>query len=315
MKRDLLLAEVARTPWAIEPTYGERVLTVLQRWGRGEPAADSDLQTARAAREERAHRHARNGSGGSIAVLPLFGVIVPRANLITEFSGGTSCQVFTSLLREAVADPSVGQIVIDIDSPGGSVHGVPELASEIMQARTAKPVIGSVNHTAASAAYWLGSCCSELYVSPSGEAGSIGVWQIHDDTSEALRQQGVKRTLISAGKYKVEGNSFEPLSDEARQYVQSQVNEFYRSFVAAVARGRGVSVERVRSGFGQGRMLLADAAKAEGMVDGIMDFDSLVRDLQARPRNARKASATASASGRPLSAAARQREIEILTLT
>lgn len=321
MRRELLMAEVARTPWAVDPAYGERAMAVLERWSRGDQAPAADLQLAAAAREQRSGRPQGPVRGG-IAVLPMHGVIMPKSNLIMEFSGGTSCQVFAAHLREAIADEAVGQVLIDIDSPGGSVHGVQELASELMQARTQKPIIGIANHVAASAAYWLGACCTELYVSPSGEVGSIGVYQQHDDLSEAMKKAGVKRTYISSGKHKIDGNPAAPLDPAAKAYMQSQSDEYYRAFVAAVARGRGVSVDRVRAGFGAGRMLLAQAAKAEGMVDGIISFHDLVRELQVKPRIARAPGARASSFPRAISAAAatgaeaaRRREIEILSLT
>lgn len=324
MKRDLLIAEVGRTTWAIEPKYGERVLGVLSRWARGEPASESDLQEARAARDSRTARTSRNPSPRGIAVLPLYGMIAPRANLVMDYSGGTSCQVFSGMLADALADDAVGQIIIDIDSPGGSVAGVPELASELMQARTQKPVIGIANHLSASAAYWLGACCSELYASPSAEIGSIGVWTAHQDLSQAYADAGVKTTLISAGKFKTEGNEFGPLDPEAKSFIQSNVDGYFRQFTTAVARGRGVPLDAVRKGMGQGRCLPADQALSEKMVDGILDFNSLVRDMQARPRNARATARASAPAGRigadsaatrvARDAARRRRELELLSL-
>jgi capsid assembly protease len=322
MKSSLLLAEALRTAWAIEPKAGQMMIDVLTRHARGEIAPEHALEAAKAARDERATRRQPAIKGRGIMVLPLCGVIVPKANLITEYSGGTSCQLFSAALRDALADEAVAQILIDIDSPGGSVAGVQELASEIMQARTQKPVLGIANYQAASAAYWLGACCNELYVSPSGEVGSIGVWTAHQDVSQAMENEGVKTTLISAGKYKTEGNPFSPLDNEAKDFIQDSVNSYYRSFVAAVARGRGVSVDKARNGMGQGRMLTAEAAKAEGMVDGITTIGALVGDMQARPRSSkglRAVGANAGAFGFDRTAAerraaARRREIDLLEL-
>lgn len=320
MHRELLLAEAMRTVWAIEPTYGERVLSVLNRWSRGEPASEDDLLDAKAIRDARAKRTAKtSGRSGAIAVIPLYGIIAPKVGLITEYSGGTSCQAFASMLREAVNDETIGTILLDIDSPGGSVAGVQEAASEVMQARTEKPVIGIANFLAASAAYWIGSCCSELYASPSAEVGSIGVYTAHEDVSEALAKQGVKTTLISAGKYKTEGSPYAPLSDDAKKFIQSHIDESYRAFTANVARGRSVSVDRVRNGFGQGRVLSSDAALNEGMIDGIKSFDALVGDLQARPRSTTGAARAFAAAPTLAEKAAwkrasdrRRRELEIL---
>jgi signal peptide peptidase SppA len=193
--------------------------------------------------------------------------------------GSTSTQKFSSALRQALADESVGQILIDIDSPGGSVYGVAELADEIYRARSQKPVVALANSLAASAAYWVGSAASEFYVTPGGEVGSIGVWQAHFDYSEAFASEGVKPTLISAGKYKVEGNPYAPLDEEALGFMQSRVDDYYVAFTKAVAKGRGVSLSDVRDGMGQGRVLGADMAVEQRMVDGVMTFDELLKKM------------------------------------
>jgi capsid assembly protease len=285
VKRDLLLAEVRRMSWALEPGYARTMFQVLDRWQLGEATPAETMATARATRDARETRKAQGSVTGGIAVLPLYGVIVQRAGMMTDYSGGTSTQQFSAMLREALADDAVSQVLIDIDSPGGSVFGVAELAAEIMQGRTQKPIIAIANATAASAAYWLGACASELYVTPSGEVGSIGVWMAHEDISAAMEDAGVKTTLISAGKYKTEGNPLGPLGDEAKGFMQDRTNEYYRSFTAAVARGRGVPVAQARDGMGQGRMLGAAAAMSEKMVDGIADFSQVVALMKGRISN------------------------------
>jgi len=107
-------------------------------------------------------------------------------------------------------------------------------------------------------------------------AGSIGVFTAHEDLSKALAKEGIDVTLISAGKFKVENNPFEPLTDEGKAVLQARVDEAYAAFVKDVARGRGVSVADVRNGFGQGRALSAKDAKAAGLIDGIRTLDGTV---------------------------------------
>jgi signal peptide peptidase SppA len=162
------------------------------------------------------------------------------------------------------------------------VYGVAELASEIVKARAQKPVVAVANSLAASAAYWIGCAASEFYVTPGGEVGSIGVWQAHFDYSKALEEEGVKTTLVSAGKFKVEGNPYVPLDPQAQAFMQSRVDDYYNAFIQAVAVGRGVSVDDVRNGMGEGRVLGADAALAQRMVDGIASFDDVLARMQAK---------------------------------
>jgi signal peptide peptidase SppA len=215
----------------------------------------------------------RTKDGSTIAVLPLTGTICHRMGMFSEYSGGISTERFTQWLRAALADPSVKAIVIDSDSPGGTVDGVPELADEIYRSNKIKPIVGVANSMAASAAYWLLAQCSDLVVTPSGCVGSIGVFASHEDMSKMYENEGVKISLISAGKYKTEGNPYEPLSDDAREALQSSVNDYYDLFTKAVARGRNTKQEAVKAGFGEGRMLTAQQAVKEGMADRVGTID------------------------------------------
>lgn len=286
MNRQLLLSEFLTTPWALMPERLQAMAGVLTRWSAGEPPTDEtmfQIQSERVLRDTRKQMAAAN-AGSGIAVLPLYGVVTQRGNMVDDISGpgSTSTQQFTSALRQVLADDTVGQILIDIDSPGGSVYGVAELASEIVKARAQKPVVAVANSLAASAAYWIGCSASEFYVTPGGEVGSIGVWQAHFDYSKALEEEGVKTTLVSAGKFKVEGNPYVPLDPEAQAFMQSRVEDYYNAFIQAVAVGRGVSVDDVRNGMGEGRVLGADAALAQRMVDGIASFDDVLARMQAK---------------------------------
>ena len=286
MNRQLLLSEFLTTPWALMPERLQAMAGVLTRWSAGEPPTDEamfQIQSERVLRDTRKQMAAAN-AGSGIAVLPLYGVVTQRGNMVDDISGpgSTSTQQFTSALRQVLADDTVGQILIDIDSPGGSVYGVAELASEIVKARAHKPVVAVANSLAASAAYWIGCSASEFYVTPGGEVGSIGVWQAHFDYSKALEEEGVKPTLISAGKFKVEGNPYAPLDPQAQAFMQSRVDDYYKAFIQAVAVGRGMSVDDVRNGMGEGRVLGADAALAQRMVDGIASFDDVLARMQAK---------------------------------
>jgi len=118
-----------------------------------------------------------------------------------------------------------------------------------------------------------------LIVTPSGEVGSIGVVAAHMDISKMAESAGLKVTLVSAGKYKTEGNQFEPLSDEARAALQVRVDDYYAMFVKAVARNRGVSPADVRNGFGEGRVVGAKQAVALGMADRVATLDETLARL------------------------------------
>ena len=287
-----VLEAALRRPWGIRPDVLPviaEILTVRLAGRRlGEDVAERIGASA-------ATRQAR--TIGSVAVLPLYGVLFPKASLVGDMSGGTSLVRFRAAFREAVASPQVSAVVIDVDSPGGLVDLVPETATEIRQARGAKPIIAIANTEAASAAYWIASQADQVVVTPSGMVGSIGVVAAHDDISRAMEMAGVKTTLVSAGRYKTEGNPFEPLSDEARAAIQGVVDEYYRMFTLDVSRGRGVPVEAVRTGYGEGRMLTAQQALAAGMVDRIDTLEGVLRRLGVRQAGTRAEERTVVVAG------------------
>jgi signal peptide peptidase SppA len=215
---------------------------------------------------------AASGATGA-AVIPIHGVLAPRMNAMSDISGGATYEQASQALAECMAKPDVGTIVLDVDSPGGSVLGASEFAREVLAARTKKRIVAHANYEMCSAAYWIASCATEIVASPSAMVGSVGVYSIHEDLSAALEQLGVKLTYVSAGKFKVDGNSSEPLSDSARARLQGLVDAHYARFVGDVAKGRGVTDSAVRGGFGEGSTLTADEAMAAGLVDRLGTFE------------------------------------------
>lgn len=302
-----LIAFALSQPWALRPEVMNGYAAVLARRlagklaGRDESGPEDEVGMGTPIQAARPTNTV--ASGGGIAVIPIRGTIVQRADQLPLCEGGTTTEDIGAALRMALADNSVSQILLHIHSPGGSVYGVQELGDQIRAARAQKPIVAMADSLAASAAYWIGCSASEFYMTPGGEVGSIGVWMAHQDMSKALAAAGVDISLISAGKFKTEGNPYGPLPDDARAFLQSRTDDYYAAFTQAVAKGRNVPIASVRDGMGQGRVLGADAAMAEKMVDGVMPLPDLIRKMQRDaqvPRGSRSAQIN--------------REIEILSL-
>lgn len=274
-----ILRRVYSTPWAIVGTRLADIVDVLEFQASGGKLSADDI--AEYVGVQAAAPRSQAIQGG-IQVLSLRGIISHRMEMMNDVSGpgGTSTEQFAARFRAAMRDPSTGAIVMDIDSPGGSVDGVPELAAEIREARGAKPIVAVANTLAASAAYWIAAQADEIVVTPSAEVGSIGVFAAHRDISERLAAEGEKVTLVHAGKYKVEGNPYEPLSDDARDEIQRKVNSAYSEFVSAVAAGRGTTAARVTANYGEGRTLSARDAVAAGMADRVETMDQVINRLR-----------------------------------
>lgn len=275
-----ILQAFTETPWAILPAKLAILEEIVYRHVSGERLTAEEVQ----ARIHGATRPSdRNvgavGAPKMVAILPLFGTIFPRANMMTDVSGATSADRFGAKFSALVDDPDIGAIVLDINSPGGQVNGIAEAANRIFEARGKKPVVAVANHLMASAAYWIGSAADEIVVTPDAEVGSVGVFAVHQDISKKLEQDGIKVTFIKEGKYKTEGNPYEPLSDEARDIIQGHVSEAYDNFINSLARNRGVTADDVRNGYGEGRVVGAKHAIRLGMADRIETLDQTVERL------------------------------------
>ena len=224
---------------------------------------------------------------GDVAVMPVFGVLAHRMNMMTDISGGSSTEELGAQFAELANDPSIGAIVLDIDSPGGSVHGMSEMSAQIHAARNPdRPIIAVANDLMASAAYWIGSAADEIVIGPNAYVGSIGVLGLHADFSEADKTAGINYTLFHAGKYKAEGNELEPLGDEAREQMQAEIDLIYADFVADVARNRGVTRSKVERDYGQGRVYSGSDAVEKGLADRQGTLTGTISRLLGRKRAA-----------------------------
>lgn len=213
---------------------------------------------------------------GNTAVLPLTGLLMPSANIITRYFGGTSTQLFERDFRQALGDSRVRKIVLLADSPGGSALGNEEVAQTIYEARGVKPIDCFVRGMCASACYYIGSAASRIIASPSSPVGSIGTILFHTEFSKFYADLGVTVNVIRHGENKGHGNQDEALSPKARATLQEFVDNYGNQFDEAVARQRGVTVADVRGRFGQGKVFLAEQARQLGMIDAVGKWDDVV---------------------------------------
>jgi signal peptide peptidase SppA len=274
MRTSYVLQSFVETPWAILPYKLAVLEEIVVRHVSGEKLDADEIQSRIHGATRPPQRQVQ-----SVAVLPLFGTIFPRANMMTDISGATSADRFGAQFSDLVNDPDISAIVLDVDSPGGQVNGIEELSTQIFEARGKKTIVAVANHTMASAAYWIGTAADEVVVTPSGEVGSVGVFAVHKDISAALEREGIKVSLISKGKYKVEGNPYEPLAEEARAAIGMRVSEAYDAFINSVARNRGAKAADVRNGFGEGRVVGARQAVELGMADRIGTLEETIGRL------------------------------------
>lgn len=273
MRYSHILAHMATTAWAVEPNFLRTAMAMVLTRSKGEelPAIEGRLS------QRRTDAAAR--SGGSIAVLPIHGVMAQRASEMEKACAGlVSVDEISQAFAALVNSDDVSAIVLDWDSPGGSTYGVQEFADQVRAARGIKPIVSQVNSLMASAAYWVGSAADEIVVTPSGRAGSIGVYSIHEDISAMLEKEGIATTIIKEGEHKIAANPFGPLTAEGREQIEALVKESAYAFRGAVAENRKVTRKTVVDAFGDGKVFGADELVKRGMADRVGTLgDTLAR--------------------------------------
>lgn len=271
-----ILSAFYSTPLAILPEKLLEIRAFLAAKARGE-----NIPPERIAQLAAARRHDGAQTVGRVAILPVFGVLAQRVGSLEAASGGVSTEEIGHSLDALVGDREIKAVVLAFDSPGGSVYGVEELATKIRGYRDQKKIVGIADSVAASAAYWLLAQTSDVYVTPGGQVGSIGVLAAHTDLSEWEKAQGFRTTYVTSSPHKAEHAPESPLSDEARAELQAKVNHYHGVFVASIAKGRGITEHKVEKSFGQGRMVTAEDAVARGMVDKVGTLETVLRRLGA----------------------------------
>jgi signal peptide peptidase SppA len=217
-----------------------------------------------------------------IAVIPVDGTLVHKNDALSPVSGLQGYDGIEAKLAGALEDPEVRGIMLDLNSPGGEVSGVKDLATKI--AASTKPVWAHANELAASAAYWLASAADRVILSETAEVGSIGVLMAHADYSEQLKDEGVKVTLIHAGDNKVDGNPYEPLPEAVRASFQADIEDLRTLFAQSVAQGRKMDVKAVLDT--QARVYRGSAAVDAGLADAVMPFADALQAFSTSLSNA-----------------------------
>lgn len=274
------LIDFLSSPWAILPDRLLELQAIYATHLRGDKI-DLEAIEARLGRPLANEQQEYRMEQGGIAVLPISGVIANKANMFTRISGGASAQLLQQQIASMRADSRVRGAVLDLDTPGGSVFGIPALAAEIRALAAEKPVASVSTGMMASAGYWLGSAANAIYLS--GETdfmGSIGVVATHNYNP---RKPGEVVTEITAGRYKSIATDNAPLSKEGRAYLQGQVDELYRAFVQTVADHRQVTADDVLEHMADGRVFVGRQALDAGLADGIMSLDDLVEQMATAP--------------------------------
>lgn len=232
---------------------------------------------------------------GRAAVIDVTGMIAPSDSAFLRFVGGTSLDRIRAGLNASLADSSVDRIVMHIDSPGGQVTGVSELADEIFAARDRKPIVAYVGGTGASAAYWLASAASQIVTSDTGLLGSIGVASVVMDARVMLDRVGIRRHEVVSSQSPRKRPDL--ATDAGRAQIQQNVDDLAAVFVGKVARHRGVTAKDVVGRFGQGGVMVGHTAVAAGLADAVGRFSDVLQGAGAGKSARQSVPASAAVAG------------------
>lgn len=215
---------------------------------------------------------------GKVAVVSIDGPLT-RSTAYSWWSGEALSVGYDGLMQtlQTLMDaPGVRGIVLDINSPGGSVAGVQECADFIAKCAAHKPMAAVTNSLCASAAYWLASATGRVYATETAEVGSIGVVMQLVDARKAAEKSGYTVTVMHAGKFKAAGSAYEELSDEAKAYFQNQLDALHEIFRSAVV--SHMDVQGDASEWGDAQIFLGRDAANHGLVTAVVDSrDEAVR--------------------------------------
>ncbi len=259
--------------WAMQEDYLRAMVEVVNR-DHG-PA----LEALAARRDKPLDNTHRTTVREGVAIVPVVGPLFRYANLFTMLSGASSLGTLATDFQAALDDRSVRAILLNVDSPGGEVNGIAEMASMVMAARGRKKIAAHIGHSGASGAYWIASAAELVTAAPTALVGSVGAVMTIRDTRKIDEARGIRTIEIVSSQSP--DKRVDPATDAGVAKLQLVVDRIAEEFVTAVARQRGVTPEKVLADFGKGGLLVgADAARA-GMVDGVSTFESVLASLVA----------------------------------
>ncbi len=268
-----IIAKVTRQPWVITAEKHRAIMDVLDARIAGDfkalNYASDDSPEDDGDRDQ--YREFQT-AGGTIAVIPVHGILGKHLSSMEMACGGCSLDTLQSQLKTALSSPRISKVLLDINSPGGTVTGTPETARLIAAVAAVKPVWAFTDADCCSGAMWLASQCTRVYSTESAELGSVGVRMVLLDYTKQLEEEGVKVNAISSGKYKLLGASFKPLTDEERDMLQTESDRIHAQFQQAVTAVREVSIANL-----QGQIYRGEEAAGIGLTDGtVEDMDEVL---------------------------------------
>lgn len=273
-----IISKVIGEPWLITSEKHHAILSALESKLSGNFSTVSDYERDPDNHEREEYREFQT-AGGTVAVIPIHGILGKHLSSIEMACGGCSLDTVQSQIRTVMDSPRISKVLLDINSPGGTVTGVPETGDMLRELAAKKPLWAFTDSCACSGALWLAAQASVFWATESSEVGSCGVRMVLLDITEQLRDEGVKVNAIYSGKYKLLGASFKPLEDEEREMLQTESARIHAQFKSAVKAVRNVDDQYL-----EGQVFGGEEAAGIGITDGVYrDLESVLYQMSVAP--------------------------------
>jgi len=214
---------------------------------------------------------------GSTAVVPVYGKMFPRANMLTELSGGVSTRKLGKAFDEIEDREDLDRMMMVFDSPGGSVKGLTNTAKKVRDMDT--KTVAFAEGLMASAAYFVGSAADEVIASPDSMVGSIGSVATIKSQAEALEEEGIEVEVVRSTPKKAKPNPAEPIDEDSVKEVQQLVNSAHKQFVRQVAINLDISEETVSNTMADGSVISGSEAEDTNFVDKVATIDDVMAEF------------------------------------
>lgn len=250
-----ILDRIQNADWCITSAAFNAIISAMEAHANGESMV---------ARSAAASRGREDSRSSGVGVVSISGIIGKRISTIDSICGGVDVNRIVSSVEKMASYDDISTIVMDWDSPGGTVTGIPEAYDILSDIGKSKTLISFCETQMCSGAIWLASAATSMYAANSASVGSIGVYNMTMDRSAQLAKEGVRIDPVSAGKWKLMGAPFKALSSEERAMIQARVDEIHADFKAVVTKGRKVDPAVL-----EGQVLTGAQALKAGLIDGI----------------------------------------------
>lgn len=282
---------ITAEPWAIEPSWLPLLAAIASR-NQSTPEFESAKDWQKRDFELMAGPAAQRLAGAhrtfvidGVAVLPITGPIFPRANMMTEMSGATSISMLHNDYRAALDNKDIGAIMLLMDTPGGAVSGINGFADAVAAGAQKKYTVAHVAGSAASAGYWIASAASEITMERTALVGSIGVVSAVPKQVEPDKNGEVLMEIVSTN---APNKRPDPTTEDGRGEIVAVLDAIEQQFIADVARGRKVSIEKVIADFGKGGVKVGKSAVSAGMADKVQSQEATLNGLRKLVANNRR---------------------------